>query len=199
MFQRHQQRSTSYALLNLPLTILKPIVGVLASIVTGISVHLFRKRGKKTVKSTPVSAETNIEAIAEPVLSGCSYEHSHGIQAAEHESRVDTENITCGCGKNCQTKEHAHQSCDSCGFIYTGNPNKRKEEHFQHVLYYGFLDMLVEIALTLFLGFIIAAALSTFIGFIPEKVVTLFAGNPVLSFFVMLLIGLPVYVCSPLL
>ncbi len=60
-------------------------------------------------------------------------------------------------------------------------------------LHYGFVEFFDDLLLRLLLGIAIGAGIAVLF---PAASLTRFAGNPVLSYLVMLLIGIPLYVCA---
>ena len=75
-------------------------------------------------------------------------------------------------------------------------PNNSKKEYnnrIYEILHYGFINLPQDIARALILGLIIAGIMGALI---PQNFFVVFTNNAFLSMIVMMLIGLPLYVCS---
>ena len=72
-------------------------------------------------------------------------------------------------------------------------PSARPRGWLAEALHYGFVEFFDDLLLRLLLGVAIGAGIAVLF---PAASLTRFAGNPVLSYVVMLLIGIPLYVCA---
>ncbi len=108
---------------------------------------------------------------------------SDSTQAPTCSCSDSTQAPTCGCGESTQAP-----SC-GCGSQVSGNCFFSK---IKRVFTYGFGEFLDEIAVHFVIGLIVAALISTFV---PQSWLSSFS-NPLLSMLVMLIIGIPMYICS---
>ncbi len=123
-------------------------------------------------------------ASAKPACA-CSGEHEHKSEpekpacacSGEHEHKSEPEMPACAC-----SGEHEHKSVAEPTFI----------AKIKSVFTYAFGEFLDEIAGHFVVGLLIAALISTFV---PEEWLSSFS-NPLLSMLAMLVIGIPMYICS---
>ncbi len=89
------------------------------------------------------------------------------------------------------SQQAAPPSCEdgSCAAVRQLRPRGWLAE----TLYYGFVELFDDLLLPLLLGITIGAVLTVLV---PTSSLTRFAGDPVLSYAAMLLIGIPLYVCA---
>jgi uncharacterized protein len=72
-------------------------------------------------------------------------------------------------------------------------PPAKRRGWLADALHYGFVEFFDDLLLRLLLGIAIGAAIAVLF---PATSLTRYAGNPVLSYLAMLLIGIPLYVCA---
>ncbi len=99
------------------------------------------------------------------------------VEITQHKS-------SCGC--SCEGES------DGCSTASEPNENITFIAKLKKVFSYGFGEFLDEIALHFVIGLLIAAVISTVI---PEQWLANFT-NPIISMLLMLLIGIPMYICS---
>lgn len=73
------------------------------------------------------------------------------------------------------------------------NPESPSKNKFFEIFQYGFINLPKDIGKSLILGLIIAGLITTLV---PKDLFTTYLNDPFLSMVVMMLIGLPLYVCS---
>jgi uncharacterized membrane protein YraQ (UPF0718 family) len=78
---------------------------------------------------------------------------------------------------------------DSC----CGNASKDKKNSFTEIFRYGFVEMPEDLSHTLIIGLLIAGILG---GALPDGFFAKFADNQFLSMAIMVVVGIPLYVCS---
>jgi uncharacterized membrane protein YraQ (UPF0718 family) len=91
---------------------------------------------------------------------------------------VITQETTCGCNDACGESE------DSA---------KHKRGKIRELFHYAFVDLLDDIMVWLIIGIIIAAFISVLL---PENFFESYIGSGPLSMIVMLLVGIPIYMCA---
>jgi uncharacterized membrane protein YraQ (UPF0718 family) len=93
-----------------------------------------------------------------------------------------------------QNKPKAINSIPKCAVCNTEGKHKHNiYEKIKAILDYGFVELFNDISKWLIIG-IVVGALITFL--IPETFVSSYFSNPVLTYGLMLIIGIPMYVCS---
>ncbi len=100
---------------------------------------------------------------------------------------ADAPQENCSCSCSCKNEE---ASCSSSKEIKEENLSFTTK--VKSVFTYGFGEFLDEIALHFVIGLLIAALISTVI---PEQWLASFT-NPIVSMVIMLIIGIPMYICS---
>ncbi len=123
----------------------------------------------------------------------------------EQEQVKETEAPTCGCAQEHETKEtdcsclkelSNKQEVSACGCANESENNSVAKPTFvtklKSIFTYAFGEFLDEIAVHFVVGLLIAALISTFV---PEELLSSFS-SPLLSMLMMLIIGIPMYICS---
>ncbi len=177
----------TYSLMGLVMAIFRPIAAFTSGIIAGSIVNLFAKddQGDLTVAVPSCGC-------------GCEAEHAHAHEHAHAEA------ASCGCG--CETEhahaetahaccEHAHTETPSCSpTCGCGHSTPTSGNKLLDVFRYAFGDFLDEISVHFVVGMLIAAAITTFLP--ADFFVTLGLHKGLLSMLAMVLIGLPMYICS---
>ncbi len=118
---------------------------------------------------------------------------------------IDFENIqtSCGCSSGCdeaiETNCCSHQpepveeeSCGCCSHEHHHEEKLTFIDKIKSAFTYAFGEFLDEIAGHFVIGLLVAALISTLV---PEELLASFS-NPILSMLLMLIIGIPMYICS---
>jgi len=83
--------------------------------------------------------------------------------------------------------------CECCGEGEQGHHNHSFAQKFRYGMHYAFVDLLGDVAKWLILGIIIGGIISYFV---PQSFIENFLGSGWQAMLVMLLVGLPLYVCA---
>ncbi len=175
----------TYSMMGLFIALWRAIGAFIAGIVGGAIVNLVAKDEK-----------FNIDA---PVPScGCGTEHNetanHEHSAQAHSAcACDTKASACGC----TPAPVAQPSCGSGGCGCGGHSEPSSAKGFAKVisaLKYGFVDFLDEITGHFLLGMFLATIISTFLP--ADLFVSLGLNEGVIAMLAMVLVGLPMYICS---
>lgn len=163
----------TYSMMGLFMAIFRPIAAFVSGIVGGGIINLFAKH------------DTIHEDIAiDSCHCGCASDsHAHsscGCSHTEHESHS-----SCGC----HPEPVAHCSC-GCGHSHSSSD----EAKWKQVFSYAYGEFLEEIAGHFLLGMVLAAAIATFLP--ADFFVSLGLHSGIVAMLAMVLIGLPMYICS---
>lgn len=93
-----------------------------------------------------------------------------------HKTNIDTPKCDCGCDDHCADDEHITFS-------------KKLINAFK----YAFIEMMADIGKWLIVGLLIASLITVFV---PDSWLAVFAGNPWLSYLLVMLIAIPMYICA---
>lgn len=164
-----------FGMLGIPLTIAKIIVSVIAAFFTGSAVAIFGKEQKSGDETAHCEAESC--SIEKPVqapkmqLSMVGHDHQHGMMMPMEEEKP---------------------ACPKCAA-----EAEKKKSKFAEIFRYGFGRQFSDIALALFIGLLFAALVGAlFENVISPDVIAPIASSPFWSLLLMLVIGLPLYVCA---
>ena len=186
--------SISYALLGPFMAIVRPIAAITSAITAGLLVGKSEDNIQKAELASSTAAETSccasksVETVPEPVVetSCCSSEPAKPV----------AETSCCASEKNETIKESADSCCDSENQT-TGQI--QMESHPKSFLFkawdgivYSFVDLFDKVLFWLCIGLVFAAAVKTFVpvSFLAEW------GSGLPAMLVMLVIGIPMYVCA---
>lgn len=179
----------TYGLMGPLYAIARPLVAFVSGIVGGLIVQLSEMIPQKGKTKEEKSEEQRIDETNHACCNHhhekkeehrhcCSHNESHKEEESCHESG--------GC---CCSHNKAHESC--CTHKSIG---KKLGCKIKELFLFGFLNFTEEIFRPLLLGMIIAVALSTFIN--PTFINHLGINRGFLGMLLMLIIGLPMYICS---
>ncbi len=177
----------TYSLMGIVMAIYRPIAAFFSGIISGGIVDIFAKKEKiNTEIETHCSCGCGHEEEHSSCDCGCGHEEEHsscdcGCGHEEEHSSCD-----CGCGH-----EEEHSSCD-CG-CESAIPTTKLGK-FKRVFTYAYGSFLDEIAGHFMLGMLIATIISTFVP--TDFFVSLGLDSGVLAMIAMIIIGLPMYICS---
>ncbi len=83
--------------------------------------------------------------------------------------------------------------CECCGEEERGHHNHSFAQKFRYAMHYAFVELLGDIARWLTLGIVIGGIISYFV---PQSFIENFLGSRWQAMFVMLLVGIPLYICA---
>jgi len=86
--------------------------------------------------------------------------------------------------------EEAHKSCCS---TTPKVKEKSLSERLKEGMRYSFIKLMGDISYTLAIGLVLATAITFFI---PDSFFQMYLSDPILSMFIMLIIGIPMYICA---
>jgi len=116
--------------------------------------------------------------------------HLFGDDNQEGSTKTDLNEISMNNHCNSCNQNHS-MSSRHCGYHKTTRNDK-----FREVLNYSFREMFPDVSTSLLIGLVFAALMGTLMNVImPWGVMKTFAGDPVISLFVLLLVSIPLYVC----
>ncbi len=108
--------------------------------------------------------------------------------------------ITAGVSENIFGKKEEGEAvppantCESCGDDESGKAHKHNfADKFRYGMRYAFVDLLGDIAKWLVLGLTIGGIISYFV---PQSFIENYLGSGLCPMFIMLLIGIPLYICA---
>ena len=90
-------------------------------------------------------------------------------------------------------EDKANDSCDMEVDTIDAPPSRNFAGRIKDALRYGFVEMVQNIGKWLIIGLVIAAAITVFV---PDGFFTFFAGYPLLSMIAVVIVAVPMYVCS---
>ncbi len=179
----------TYGLMGPLFAVYRAVAAFVSGIISGIVTNLFCK-------------EEGMDYSHAPTGCGCSHEtQDESSECCSHEKVEEVSN--CGCCSHEKIEEVSSCSCSheekeevgsSCGC-------SKHEDSAEHQSFfsklsgaftYAFGEFLDEIAGHFVIGLLIAALISTVI---PEQWLSNFT-NPIVSMLIMLIIGIPMYICS---
>lgn len=186
----------SYSFLGLPLTLMRPVVAALSGVTAGVLVHLFGDDGQPHQTNKVVQIDPNHQKDPNLQTDSGSFKNSNNSHC--HNDSLDGGH--CG-GCN-------HEIFDFEGTV-TNNSTGMKKEHSEPIdkadeiyanlkeaLNYSFKETFPEISTSLLIGLLFAALMGTLMNMgMPWDFLRIFASDPVLSLFILLLAAIPLYVC----
>ncbi len=174
----------------------RAVAAFISGIVGGITVNIFGKNEKINSGVSPCGCESE----KEETTSCCCSSNNEVKEVSSCSCENEKEEITsCCCSSNNEVKEVSSCSCENekeettscCGSSKKPTTFKQK---FINIFTYGFGSFLNEIAIHFIIGIIISALITTLI---PEDFfVSLGLNNGILSMLLMVILGLPMYICS---
>ncbi len=177
----------TYSLMGVVMAIFRPIAAFLSGIIGGGIVDLFAKKQQSTNKITD-NCHCHGSTSSNTYDSCCgSHIHDEHTDNCACSSHTHEHTDSCGCGS------HAHNSC-GCGSCHCDTTPVGAKAKFKGVFTYAFGDFVDEIAMHFVVGLLIATAISTFVP--TDFFVNLGLDSGILAMLAMIVIGLPMYICS---
>ncbi len=103
---------------------------------------------------------------------------------SDHDCDDDDDDDCCCC---CHKKKEISFGC-SCH-----NDNNKKPNWFQSIMSYAFLETPMDMGLSLLIGLVLSAIISVYL---PKDLVSNIGGGIITQMLLMVIIGIPIYVCS---
>ncbi|MFI3325791.1 MAG: SO_0444 family Cu/Zn efflux transporter [Clostridia bacterium] len=175
----------TYSMMGVVMAIYRPIAAFFSGIITGGIVDIFAKKDK-------INSNTQSSCCC----CSCDEEHSTcGCEEVHTSCSCESEHSNCGCEEvhtscSCESK---HSTC-GCGCGCESATPTTKLGKFKRVFTYAYGGFLDEIAGHFMLGMLIATVISTFVP--TDFFVSLGLDSGVLAMIAMIIIGLPMYICS---
>ena len=178
----------------------RPIVAVITGLIAGVLIDLTDRRDapKSELESDPGAfslsitnandagkAVESIESRATPASSCCSSKTPEPVSSCCSTKPPAPTKSCCS-----STPVPAESSCCS------SNPAPAQDgagTKFKSALTHGFKTMPIDLAIWLSIGILLAAAIGAFV---PESFFTEYAGDGIGAKFVMLFVGIPLYICA---
>ncbi len=180
----------TYSMMGIVMAIYRPIAAFFAGIISGGIVDIFAKNAKII---TNIESKCSCCHEHEEDTSHCSCCHEEKEEPEHccccHEHEEEHEHCSCGCEHE---EETTHCGC-GCGCGHEQIPTSGLAK-LKRVFTYAFGGFLDEIAGHFMLGMLIATIISTFVP--TDFFVNLGIHNGVLAMIAMIIIGLPMYICS---
>ncbi len=172
----------TYGLMGPLFAVYRAVAAFISGIFAGIMTNIFS--GKDDIDYS--TAKTSCGCGGEETQSSCC---GHTEEVVTSCSCEHAEDITTSCGCS---HEVSNTSC--CGNSGVGDTTEKTPflKKLATVFTYAFGEFLDEIALHFVIGLLVAALISTLI---PEAWLATFT-NPLMSMILMLVIGIPMYICS---
>jgi len=168
----------TYSLMDLPMTILRPIAAFLTAFIAGIAVNLFGVSRKETMGN---------EIIYDDVSSlSCGY----------GSSGVPQEAVSSSCRSSAPTTQtQGETGCCSSPEESSGSGKAKEVPTFwlREALQYAFGKLSDDLSYWLTIGFVLSGLLSALI---PADLFDTWVGQGIPSLFLMLAVSVPVYMCA---
>lgn len=188
----------TYGMLGGFFAVFRAVVAFISGIIAGCVTNIFCRKDKWADKVEPTQPDSccssGHDSHAEHDCCGHDshteeHHHSHcSCCEPVEEVKVDAKHA-CACSQD----EHEQQSACSCGSIDLSVQQKKTiGQKVASIFTYGFGSFLDEIAFNFIAGIVIATLITTLV---PTEVFTYFS-NPLLQMLLMLVVGIPMYVCS---
>ncbi len=182
----------TYGLMGPLFAVYRAVAAFISGIISGVMTNIFCKNDKADFENAKTSCGCGCEE--EPVVEtacGCGCTPEPVVETAcgcgcTPEPVVET---ACGCG--CTPEPVVETAC-GCGCEETKPKGDSFSSKFFGIFTYSFGEFLDEIAKHFVVGLLIAALISTLV---PEELLSNFT-NPLASMILMLIIGIPMYICS---
>lgn len=181
----------TYGMMGGIFAIFRPIMAFVSGIIGGIITSVFERLFKLPAVGTAYSCSANASSkgpnlpINGAEIGSCCSGHF-----------VDPGGDSC-CKTDYSTRDHNHRiehSADhKTAYIKEGLDTKKIVDRFIAALKYGFITLLSDIARPLLVGIILAGLISAIV---PEDYFARYLNSRFISMLVMMLVGLPIYVCA---
>ncbi len=175
----------TYGLMGPLFAVFRAVAAFISGIFSGIVTNIFCKNDKASYEQAETTCGCSSKAEEAPTC-GCSSKVEEAPTCG-CSSKVE-EAPTCGCSSKVE-------EASTCGCSSETEETEKKLSFgakIKSIFTYAFGSFLDEIAVNFVVGLVIAAVISTVI---PEQWLSSFT-NPLLSMLIMLVIGIPMYVCS---
>ncbi|MFV0423148.1 SO_0444 family Cu/Zn efflux transporter [Oleidesulfovibrio sp.] len=197
--------AVSYALLDPVMAVVRPVASFFTAIVAGVAVNFLPEERKAQAGSgllpAPVVQAGGIGAA--PAESACgigcgcdshSDAHAHLTPLQVHPETTDAQH------SEATAHDHEHLAgLDSCGCSSdsccssSGPAPVTVMEKFTSGMRFGFGELVSDIGKWLMVGILLAAVITTIV---PDTFFASYLGDGLMSMLVMLVLGLPLYVCA---
>ena len=168
----------------------RPVVAVITGLIAGLLIDLTDRR--KDTNSVP---EPELQSDPGSISLSVTNANDAGKAVESVESRATTSGSCCS-----STAPQTVTSCCSgnapepAGSCCATAPSQSTlAQKFKSGLTHGFKTMPIDLAIWLSVGLLLAAAIGAFV---PESFFTEYAGDGIGAKFVMLLVGIPLYICA---
>jgi uncharacterized membrane protein YraQ (UPF0718 family) len=169
----------------------RPVVAVITGLIAGVLIDLTTKRDD--APSAPEEIEPDAGAISLSITNA----DDAGKAVESVESRATTTGSCC----SSKTPEPASSCCASVSSEPSGSccaseppaSHTSVSEKLGSALTHGFKTMPIDLAIWLSIGILLAAVIGAFV---PESFFTEYAGDGIGAKFVMLFVGIPLYICA---
>ncbi len=200
----------TYGMLGGFFAMFRAVVAFISGIVAGCVTNLFCRKDKdklsdniKSTKSSCGCCASEVEKSEEHCCCGHEEPKIEEHCCCGHEEPKVEENCCCGHKENLVEEEKTNTcsccadleekpTCSCTSGITKEQPKKRFIQKIASIFTYGFGGFLDEIAVNFVVGIVIASLITTLV---PTEVFTYFS-NPLLQMLLMLVVGIPMYVCS---
>ncbi len=195
----------TYSLMGVVMAIYRPIAAFFSGIIGGGIVDMFVKK-QQSSKTSNLTCSCHTHEHTAANNSQCCDSNTTTEQAENNDcccsSHTHSGSDNCSCSSyddshkdtssSCCTT-HSHDSC-GCGSSHCDTTPVGAKAKLKGVFTYAFGDFIDEIAMHFVVGLLIATAISTFIP--TDFFVNLGLDSGILAMLAMIVIGLPMYICS---
>jgi uncharacterized membrane protein YraQ (UPF0718 family) len=157
----------------------RPVVAVITGLIAGVLIELTTKREE----------DDSVEDRSEPDPGAISLSITNAEDAGRAVESIESRASTSGSCCASSTPEPASSCCGSAPTRTQHSVGGKLRSGITH----GFKTMPVDLAIWLVVGILLAAVIGAFI---PASFFTEYAGDGIGAKFVMLLVGIPLYICA---
>ncbi len=188
----------TYGMLGWFFALYRALVAFISGIFAGCMTNLFCRKDKDMLKDKISIEKSSCSCCGS--LDESTHEHKECCDSGEAEivsscccsTHKDQDNEKEGCSCLEKTVETPQKSCSCTSKLESEHPKKSFAQKVASIFTYGFGDFLDEIAVNFVVGIVIAALITTLV---PTEWVT-YISNPFVQMLIMLIVGIPMYVCS---
>lgn len=189
----------TYSMMGIVMAIFRPIAAFFSGIFGGIAVNILCKKEKlNTVDKATSSCCSSEKVETKQAESGCCCSATATSNSEPTHSKVDC----CHTADSSKTVDSAKSCCSepitvqtsSCCSTQKQEDNVKGFAKFKRVFTYAFGKSLDDIAVHFLVGLVLASLIATFVP--ADLFVNLGLSSGILSMLAMVVIGLPMYICS---